>query len=82
MGDRGPTPLVKGRWPKARGIGTSEYGHEVSILSRPRRRFGYFAAVGKVTRRPQTAESPRGIISYTKQTTEKRLFEIKEKSNK
>ena len=58
MGDRGPTPLVKGRWPKARGIGTSEYGHEVSILSRPRRRFGYFAAVGKVTRRPQTAESP------------------------
>ena len=58
MGDRGPTPLVKGRWPKARGIGTSEYGHEVSILSRPRRRFGYFAAEGKVTRRPQTAESP------------------------
>ena len=24
--------------------------------SRPRRRFGYFAAAGKVTRRPQTAE--------------------------
>ena len=26
--------------------------------SRPRRRFGYFAAAGKVTRRPQTAEPP------------------------
>ena len=35
MGDRGPTPLVKGRWPKARGDREGEYGHEVSILSRP-----------------------------------------------
>ena len=28
------------------------------ILSRPRWRFGYFAATGKVTRRPQAAKSP------------------------
>ena len=35
MGDRGPTPLVKGRWPKARGDREGEYGHKVSILSRP-----------------------------------------------
>ena len=35
MGDRGPTPLVKGRWPKARGDREGEYGHGVSILSRP-----------------------------------------------
>ena len=34
-----------------------DYEHEVLIRSRPRWRFGYFAAVGKVTRRPQTAES-------------------------
>ncbi len=35
MWDRGPTPLVKGRWPKARGDREGEYGHGVSILSRP-----------------------------------------------
>ena len=35
MGDRGPTPLVKGRWPKARGDREGEYGHGVSSLSRP-----------------------------------------------
>ena len=34
-GGRGPTPLVKGRWPKARGDREGEYGHKVSILSRP-----------------------------------------------
>ena len=35
IGDRGPTPPVRGRWPKARGGRVGEYGHEVSILSRP-----------------------------------------------
>ena len=35
-----------------------DYEHEVLIRSRPRRRFGDFAAVGKVTRRPQAAKSP------------------------
>ena len=35
MVDRGPTPLVKGRWPKARGDREGECGHKVSILSRP-----------------------------------------------
>ena len=29
------SPLVKGRWPKARGDREGEYGHGVSILSRP-----------------------------------------------
>ena len=29
------------------------------LWSRPRRRFGDFAAAGKVTRRPQAAKSPR-----------------------
>ena len=52
---------LSGERPRKRGPGKGEYGHGVPILSRPRRRFGYFAAVGKVTRRPQTAESPRGI---------------------
>ena len=66
---------------RAREGRVSEYEREALILSEPRRRFGYFAAGGKVTRRPQTAESPCGIISYIAQTTEKRLFEIKEKSN-
>ena len=35
-----------------------DYEHEVLIRSRPRRRFGDFAAVDKVTRRPQAAKSP------------------------
>src|SRR5699024_7396415 len=34
-GSRGPTPLVKGRWPKARGDREGEYGHKVPILSSP-----------------------------------------------
>ena len=33
-------------------------GTLVPILSRPRWRFAYFAAVGKVGRRPQAAKSP------------------------
>ena len=40
------------------GSGGGDYEHEVLIWSRPRRRFGYFAAVGKVTRRPQAAKPP------------------------
>ena len=40
------------------GPGKGDYEHEVLIRSRPRRRFGYFAAMGKVTRRPQAAKSP------------------------
>ena len=35
MGGRGPTPLVKGRWPKARGDREGEYEREALILSRP-----------------------------------------------
>ena len=31
--------------------------NKVRLCGVPRRRFGYFAAAGKVTRRPQTAES-------------------------
>ena len=40
------------------GSEVSEYERGALILSEPRGRFGYFAAMGKVTRRPQTAESP------------------------
>ena len=43
---------------RARGGRVGGYEHEVLIWSRPRRRFGDFAAVGKVTRRPQAAKSP------------------------
>ena len=35
-----------------------DYEHEVLIWSRPRWRFAYFAAMGKVGRRPQAAKSP------------------------
>ena len=40
------------------GSGVSEYGGEAPILSEPRGRFAYFAATGKVGRRPQAAKSP------------------------
>ena len=38
--------------------GTAPDEHKVLIWSRPRRRFGDFAAAGKVTRRPQAAKPP------------------------
>ena len=41
-----------------RGGRVGDYEHKVLIWSRPRRRFGYFAAAGKVTRRPQAAKFP------------------------
>ena len=58
MGSGADSPCQGEMARKARGGRVGEYGHEVSILSRPRGRFGYFAAMGKVTRRPQAAESP------------------------
>ena len=36
--------------------GKAVMANEVRPCGVPRRRFGYFAAVGNVTRRPQTAE--------------------------
>ena len=50
-----PTPRGN---PRKWGPGKGDYEHEVLIWSRPRRRFGDFAAVGKVTRRPQAAKPP------------------------
>ena len=49
---------------RARGGRESDYEHEVLIRSRPRRRFGDFAAAGKVTRRPQAAKSPVFNVPY------------------
>ena len=50
--------LLQGVTPVNGGPGKGDYEHEVLIWSRPRRRFGDFAAVGKVTRRPQAAKPP------------------------
>ena len=44
--------------PRKWGPGKGEYEHEVLIWSRPRGRFAYFAAMGKVGRRPQAAKYP------------------------
>ena len=44
--------------PCQRGPGKGDYEHEVLIWSRPRWRFAYFAAAGKVGRRPQAAKLP------------------------
>ena len=61
-----------------RGDRVGDYEHEVLIWSRPRWRFGSFAAMGKGTRRPQAAKSPckkwkataarRVVAPYTQQT--------------
>ena len=50
-------PTSRGN-PRKWGPGKGDYEHKVLIWSRPRGRFGYFAAMGKVTRRPQAAKSP------------------------
>ena len=50
-------PAPRGN-PRKWGPGKGDYEHEVLIRSRPRWRFGYFAAMGKVTRRPQAAKFP------------------------
>ena len=55
-----PTPRGS---PRKWGPGKGDYEHEVLIWSRPRWRFGDFAAVGKVTRRPQAAKSPLRITN-------------------
>ena len=50
MGSGADSPCQGEMARRARGGRVGEYGHEVSILSRPRWRFGYFAAMGKVAR--------------------------------
>ena len=50
-----PTPRGS---PRKWGPGKGDYEHEVLIWSRPRWRFGSFAAMGKGTRRPQAAKLP------------------------
>ena len=56
----GPTPPVRGRCRVAtEGIGWATRSTGTVLLwSRPRRRFGDFAAAGKVTCRPQAAKFP------------------------
>ena len=58
MGPGADSPCQGEMARRARGGRVGEYEHEVLILSRPRRRFGDFAAAGKVTRRPQAAKFP------------------------
>ena len=58
MGSGADSPCQGEMAQRARGGREGEYEREALILSRPRGRFGYFAAMGKVTRRPQAAESP------------------------
>ena len=71
----GRSPPTQRDNPRKRGPGKGEYGHEVSILSRPRWRFGYFAAMGKVTRRPQAAKLPaKWRAGSSRPTPGKRLF--------
>ena len=47
--------------PRKWGPGKGDYEHEVLIWSRPRRSFGFFPIVGKVTRRPQAAKLPAKV---------------------
>ena len=47
--------------PRKRGPGKGDYEHEVLIWSRPRWRFAYFAAMGKVGRRRSGETSPKEI---------------------
>ena len=58
MGSGADSPCQGEMARRARGGRVGDYEHEVLIRSRPRWRFGSFAAMGKVTRRPQAAKSP------------------------
>ena len=53
-----PIPGQRGNPRKWGPGGKRSYGHEVPVGRVPRRRFGDFAAAGKVTRRPQAAKPP------------------------
>ena len=53
-----PIPGQRGNPRKWGPGGKRSYGHEVPVGRVPRRRFGDFAAAGKVTRRPQAAKFP------------------------
>ena len=59
MGSGADSPCQGEMARRARGGRVGDYEHEVLIRSRPRRRFGDFAAAGKVTRRPQAAKLPK-----------------------
>ena len=58
MGPGADSPCQGEMARRARGGRVGEYERGALILSRPQWRFGYFAAMGKVTRRPQAAKSP------------------------
>ena len=58
MGSGADSPCQGEMARRARGGRVGDYEHEVLIWSRPRWRFAYFAAMGKVGRRPQAAEPP------------------------
>ena len=58
MGPGADSPCQGEMARRARGGRVGDYEHEVLIWSRPRGRFAYFAAMGKVGRRPQAAKFP------------------------
>ena len=58
MGSGADSPCQGEMARRARGGRVGDYEHEVLIWSRPRGRFVYFAAMGKVGRRPQAAKFP------------------------
>ena len=69
MGSGADSPCQGEMARRARGGRVGDYEHEVLIRSRPRRRFGDFAAAGKVTRRPQAAK-----LSHSAPKDKKTLF--------
>ena len=58
MGSGADSPCQGEMARRARGGRVGEYERGALILSRLRGRFGYFAAMGKVTRRPPAAKFP------------------------
>ena len=58
MGPGADSPCQGEMARRTRGGRVGDYEHEVLIWSRPRWRFAYFAAMGKVGRRPQAAKHP------------------------
>ncbi len=77
MGSGADSPCQGEMAQRARGGREGEYGRVSARLSRPRRRFAYFAAVGKVGRRPQTAKHPLAAAA-AKSPSKKRKQPLRE----
>ena len=82
MGSGADSPCQGEMARRVRGGRVGDYGHVSVHRSRPQRRFGDFAAAGKVTRRPRAAKLPKVRAKSQRKTHLCRIKKIHLKSRK